>query len=156
MLEKAFEDVYEKFKLNFYKKVFEKWNDREASLTTVESFCMEVIYALGNPTVAEFANFISISSPNAAYKVNNLVKKGYLEKIQSPHDKREYHLKVTEKYMNYYNISYSYIQLVMKRIEERFSRKQVEELTEILEITANELMPEVTGAMKTGEDSSGK
>ncbi len=151
MLEKAFEEVYNKFKLNFYKKVFEKWNDREASLTTVESFCMEVIYGLGNPTIAEFAKFISISSPNAAYKVNNLIKKGYVEKIQSPHDKREYHLKPTEKYMNYYNISYSYIEVVMKRIRERFSKEQVDELTEILRITADELMPEISEAGKAGE-----
>ena len=107
MLYNAFSAVYMKFKLHFYQKVFEKILNREATLTTVETFCMEIIYALEEPTVAEFAKVANISSPNAAYKVNNLIKKGYLKKRQSEDDKREYHLVPTEKYMDYYNISYT-------------------------------------------------
>ena len=86
--EKLFEDVYLNFKLHFYQMVFKNFENGEATLTTVESFCMEVIYALGNPTVNQFATFIGISSPNAAYKINNLIKKGYLNKVQSDTDKR--------------------------------------------------------------------
>ena len=41
MLEKAFNDVYTKFKLHFYQNVFQRFATREATLTTVESFCME-------------------------------------------------------------------------------------------------------------------
>lgn len=143
MLQEAFNRVYMKFKLHFYQKVFEKLQDREASLTTVETFCMEIIYALGNPTVAEFAKIANISSPNAAYKINNLVKKGYLKKIQSKDDKREYHLEVTEKYLNYYNISYNYMETVMKRIEERFTSEELDILTRVLDIMDKELMPEI-------------
>lgn len=143
MLEKAFNNVYKKFKLHFYHKVFEKLNDKEASLTTVEAFCMEIIYALNKPTVAEFASLTNISSPNAAYKINNLVNKGYLKKVQSEDDKREYHLEVTEKYLNNYNISYNYIETVMKRIEERFSPEEIKALVKILEIVDEELMPEI-------------
>lgn len=143
MIRDSFTKVYMKFKLHFYQKVFERLMDREASLTTVETFCMEIIYALGSPTVAEFAKVANISSPNAAYKINNLMKKGYLRKNQSEVDKREYHLEVTEKYLNYYNISYSYMDVVMKRIEERFTPEEVEILVRLLDITADELMPEI-------------
>lgn len=143
MLQEAFNRVYMKFKLHFYQKVFEKLQDREASLTTVETFCMEIIYALGNPTVAEFAKIANISSPNAAYKINNLVKKGYLKKVQSKNDKREYHLEVTQKYLNYYNISYNYMETVMERIEERFTKEELEILTRVLDIMDKELMPEI-------------
>ena len=100
----AFEEVYTKFKLHFYREVFGRFSDREATLTTVETFCMEVIHAMQMPTVNEFASFINISPPNAAYKVNNLVKKGYLVRIPSEVDKREVYLKPTEKYENYFNI----------------------------------------------------
>ena len=48
MLDQAFQQVYTKFKLHFYKQVFNKFETREATLTTVESFCMEVIMALGS------------------------------------------------------------------------------------------------------------
>ena len=35
MLEKAFNDVYTKFKLHFYQNVFQRFATREATLTTV-------------------------------------------------------------------------------------------------------------------------
>ena len=143
MFQQSFVNIYTKFKMHFYQKVFERFQDREATLTTVETFCMEMIYALDNPTVAEFANLANISSPNAAYKVNSLVKKGYLKKVQSKDDKREYHLEVTEKYINYYNISYGYIQVVMDRIRERFDKEELETLDRVLEIIDKELMPEI-------------
>ena len=43
MLEQAFQDVYTKFKLHFYQNIFQRFATREATLTTVESFCMEGI-----------------------------------------------------------------------------------------------------------------
>jgi len=43
MLEQKFEIVYTKFKLHFYQEIFERFQNREASLTTVETFAMETI-----------------------------------------------------------------------------------------------------------------
>ena len=143
MLEQAFFNVYTKFKLHFYQEIFRRFQDREASLTTVETFCMESIQALGSPTVNEFASFMRISPPNAAYKVNSLVKKGYINKVQSPDDRREYHLEVTQKYLDYYNISASYMVEVMDRIAARFSPEDCAKLEEMLTIVNQELMPEV-------------
>ena len=88
MLEQAFQDVYTKFKLHFYQNIFQRFATREATLTTVESFCMEGIMAMGEPTIAEFSRMMGISTPNAAYKIGSLVKKGYVEKIQSTTDRR--------------------------------------------------------------------
>ena len=121
MLEKAFQDVYTKFKLHFYQNVFQRFATREATLTTVESFCMEGIMAMGEPTIAEFSRMMQISTPNAAYKIGSLVKKGYVEKIQSTTDRREYHLRPTQKYIDYYNISYSYLHTVVERARQRFT-----------------------------------
>ncbi|MCI6811814.1 MAG: MarR family transcriptional regulator [Lachnospiraceae bacterium] len=143
MLRESFTRVYSKFKLHFYQKVFERWQDREASLTTVETFCMEIINAAGEPTVNEFAKLANLSSPNAAYKVNNLVKKGYLTKVQSREDKREYHLRVTQKYLDYYNISYQYMDTVLQRMEERFSPEELEILVRMLKVMDEELMSEI-------------
>ena len=143
MLKHAFFNVYTKFKLHFYQEIFLRFQNREASLTTVETFCMESILALGSPTVNEFASFMRISPPNAAYKVNSLVKKGYINKVQSPDDRREYHLEVTQKYQDYYNISASYMVEVMDRIAARFSPEDCAKLEEMLTIVNQELMPEV-------------
>ena len=143
MLEKAFNDVYTKFKLHFNQNVFQRFATREATLTTVESFCMEGIMAMGEPTIAEFSRMMQISTPNAAYKIGSLVRKGYVEKIQSTTDRREYHLRPTQKYINYYNISYSYLSTVVRRVHERFPQEDVEKLEQMLTIISNELMPEL-------------
>lgn len=143
MLEQAFFTVYTKFKLHFYKEIFERFQDREASLSTAETFCMETIQALGKPTINEFATFMRISAPNAAYKVNSLIRKGYINKIQSETDKREYHLEVTRKYIDYYNISSSYMREVMGRIKQRFAPEDCQKLEEMLTVISRELMPEV-------------
>ena len=143
MLEKAFNDVYTKFKLHFYQNVFQRFATREATLTTVESFCMEGIMAMGEPTIAEFSRMMQISTPNAAYKIGSLVRKGYVEKIQSTTDRREYYLRPTQKYIDYYSISYSYLHLVMERAKQRFSPDDLAKLEEMLQIVSDELMPEI-------------
>lgn len=143
MLDQAFNTVYTKFKLHFYQKVFIRFENREATLTTVESFCMEGIMALGNPTVAQFAQAMHISTPNASYKINSLIQKGYVEKVRSETDRREYHLRPTQKYLDYYNISYAYLQTVVDRVKARFSPEDVAKLDEMLTVVGNELMPEI-------------
>lgn len=144
MLKHAFFNVYTKFKLHFYQEIFQRFQSREASLTTVETFCVETIQALGSPTVNEFATFMRISPPNAAYKVNSLVKKGYIRKVQSSEDRREYHLEVTQKYIDYYNISTNYIVEVMDRIAHRFTQEECTKLEEMLTVVSQELMPEIS------------
>ena len=140
-IEEAFADIYTKFKLHFYREVFKNWDNREATLTTVESFCMEVIYALKRPTVNEFASFVRISSPNAAYKINNLVKKGYLRT-----DRREYYLEPTDKYLAYYNIASAYMYKTIGKTRSRLDKEQQKGALELFRIILEEMnadMPEL-------------
>jgi DNA-binding MarR family transcriptional regulator len=143
MLEQSFLDIYTKFKIHFYQEIFKMTHAREMSLTSTEVFCVEIIHALGSPTVNEFANFLQVSSPNAAYKVNSLMKKGYIEKIQSEEDKREYHLQVTQKYYDYFNMGQTYLTEVSQRAEEHFDTDEIQNLDRILEEISDKLMPEV-------------
>ena len=113
---------------------------------------MEIINALGHPTINEFSSFVNISPPNAAYKINNLIQKGYVTKKQSPDDKREYHLYVTKKYIDYYNVSYRYLSTVMERIKNRFPEEDVAKLEEMLDIISNELMPELDPTLSARSD----
>lgn len=142
MLEKSFTEVYDKFKLHFYRKVFELVRERDGSLSAMEAFSLEVINMLGQPTVGRFAEFLNISQSNATYKVNNLIKKGYLERQNSRTDRREYHLVLSEKFFNYISLLSSYELTVMQRIQERFPREDVEKFSAMLEVISAELMPE--------------
>ncbi len=140
MIYDAFSNVYTKIKMHFYREVFKKWGNREVSLTTVETFCMEIILSLNKPTVSQFAEFTSLSSANAAEKVNKLISKGYLNKIQSQNDKRVYYLEVTQKYMDYYNISNQYMNYVMNLVEERLTPDELKTANKVLQIMNEELM----------------
>ena len=142
MLEDIFSEVYTKFKLNFYRGIFDRLKERDSSLSAAEAYAVEVIYALQQPTISRFAEFLRISLPNATYKINGLTRKGYIEKVNSSVDKREYHLVTTEKFRDYYAISQNYANLVMGRIRERFSRDETAQLEKMLTIISQELMPE--------------
>ena len=143
MLEQSFMEVYDRFKLQFYRKVFELVRERDGSLSAMEAFSLEVIKMLDCPTVGQFADFLNISQSNATYKVNNLIKKGYLERQNSQTDRREYHLILSEKFYQYENLMSSYEMTVMQRIKERFSAEDVECFDRILQTMAKELMPEI-------------
>ena len=143
MLEQSFMEVYDKFKLQFYRKVFELVRERDGSLSAMEAFSLEVIKMLDCPTVGQFADFLNISQSNATYKVNNLIKKGYLERQNSQTDRREYHLVLSDKFYQYENLMSNYEVTVMQRIKERFSAEDVECFDRILQTMAKELMPEI-------------
>ncbi|WP_026507140.1 MarR family winged helix-turn-helix transcriptional regulator [Butyrivibrio sp. MC2013] len=139
----AISQIYDKLRLHFYMKVFSRFENREATLSTVESFSMEVIMGLGEPTVAQFARAVDISSPNAAHRVKCLLQKGYVEKIRSNDDMREYHLRPTQKYLDYKQINQDYLELIMKRCQKRFSKEDYKKFQEMLSILNEELMPEI-------------
>ena len=142
MLQDNFQSVYDKFKLEFYRRIFELVREREGSLSAMEAFSIEVIHALGEPTIGQFAEFLNISQSNATYKVNNLIKKGYLQKQNSTTDRREYHLVLSEKYYGYADIMRSYVKTVMDRIEINFTPEETELFSKMLGRISDELMPE--------------
>ena len=142
MLEKNFTEVYERFELQFFRRVFENVRERDGSLSAMEAFSLEVIYLLHEPTVGQFADFLSISQSNATYKVNSLIRKGYIERQNSQVDRREYHLILSEKFLSYIGLFNSYEHTVMQRITERFSEEDVRRFDEMLGVISRELMPE--------------
>jgi DNA-binding MarR family transcriptional regulator len=95
-------DLYRNLRLTHYRNLFGHLREKSGSLSATEAFSAEVIYLLDRPTIGEFADFIGISQPNASYKVNSLVTKGYLERVCSDDDHREAHLFVTKKFLDYY------------------------------------------------------
>lgn len=142
MVEKSFVEIYDKFKLKFYRSVFELVREREGSLSAMEAFSLEVINMLSEPTVGQFADFLNISQSNATYKVNSLINKGYLERQNSQTDRREYHLVLSEKYYHYESLMSSYELQVIDRIKQRFDKEDLENLDRMLQIISTELMPE--------------
>ena len=108
----------------------------------MEAFSIEVIHALHEPTVGQFAEFLNISQSNATYKVNNLIKKGYLIRQNSETDRREYHLILSDKYYGYTDIMRSYVDTVVGRIRKSFTPEEAKQFGDMLDRISNEMMPE--------------
>jgi DNA-binding MarR family transcriptional regulator len=142
-LEDTFNNVYVKIKLQFYKRMLQRFESREASLSTVETFSVEVIDALDTPTLSEFAKAAGISVANATYKVQNLIKKGYIHKQRSEEDRRESYLHVTERFNAYKKLHTEYINTIVERVESSCSATDVEAFKRVLNTIDQELMPEV-------------
>jgi DNA-binding MarR family transcriptional regulator len=143
LLRHSFLNIYTKFKLHFYRRIFGRFETREASLTMVETCCVEVINALDDPTISDFARFVDISQANASCKVQSLIKKGYVIKVRDEKDRREYRLRLTKRFDDYNRLHLDYMNEVFTRAEARFAPEELEALGRILEIMDNELMPEV-------------
>ena len=142
MLEENFLSVYDKFKVEFFRRLFALVREREGSLTAMEAFSVEIIRQMNSPTISQFAEFLGISQSNATYKVNSLIKKGYIIKENSDIDRREYHLKLSEKYYHYAGLMTGYVDTVMNRMQQRFTPEELETFSRMLAVMSEELMPE--------------
>ncbi len=150
--EKNFIAIYDKMKLMSYRSIFDVIREREGSLSAMEAFSLEVIRMLGRPTVGEFADFLNISQSNATYKVNCLIKKGYIERENSNVDRREYHLVLSRKFYDYKRYMNSYENTVIERIGEHFTDAELEAFAGFLKTINHELMPECEGIVAERED----
>ena len=125
MLEKSFTEVYDKFKLQFYRKVFELVRERDGSLSAMEAFSLEVIKMLDHPTIGQFADFLNISQSNATYKVNQLAAKGYLHKTVQAHDRREIVLTTSEKFSGYFDENEEEMQKKVAALSAQFTPEEL-------------------------------
>ena len=142
-LEQHFSTMYDKFKLMLYDRALkERGRGMPGELSLQEVIYMEIIIALRDPTVAEFSRYAKLSAPNTAYRLNKLEEKGYVRRIRSDRDKREFRVEATDRYREEYGVIFDYIHLVCERIEERFDPEDVDKFEKMLGIISEELMPE--------------
>jgi DNA-binding MarR family transcriptional regulator len=139
MLEKEFEKLYYKFRNNYCKNLFSNVNDEKDSLSPTESYCVEAIFLLNRPTVHQFANYVKISQPNATYRISNLISKGYVRKVLSLDDRREYFLEVTDKFSKNYGMNASFNADLMNGIREKFSKEEIAQMEKLIK-KINEIM----------------
>lgn len=131
MLEEKIKTLYEKQRLAHYRRIFGQVKERLGSLSATEAYAADVIYLLDHPTIKQFSDFLGISQPNATYKINSLISKGYVVKKPSPTDKREYVLEVSDKFMDYMG-RYETVDEAVGRLREKLSPEELELLEKLL------------------------
>ena len=138
MLEQIFR-CYERFRLITYRSMFRLLRERDSSLSAAEAYAVDVIHLLRGPTIKEFADCLGISQPNATYKVNHLIQKGYVHKIPSQEDRREAYLHVTDKYMRYWNESNRSLTQALQVLQDRFTPEEVATFGRMIQTLADTL-----------------
>lgn len=133
-----------KAKLYYFQRIFRRMQqDKDDALTPLETFCIEVIAQMDEPTVSDFAEYINVSQPNAAYKVMNLEKKDYLTREKSPTDGRVTLLKVTPKYYEVFGTSQRYARILARRLKQNFSDRELKLLGEMVKIISTTLLDDM-------------
>ncbi len=118
--------LYNKFRLMHYRSLFGRVGERDGSLSATEAFSVDAIYLLGEPTIKQFSDYLGISQPNATYKINSLSEKGYILKLPSADDKREFHLKVTDKFLGYQEMRSQFVSEAVCQLEDKYSPQELE------------------------------
>ena len=108
MLSESLSRVMLRMRLGFLRKMFITVREDSKDLTPMEIFCLEGIETLERPTISQFARFAGISQSNATYRVNCLIRKGYVNRVPSKTDRREFHLELTLNFFCVYMSSADY------------------------------------------------
>ncbi|OAB41911.1 hypothetical protein PGLA_15085 [Paenibacillus glacialis] len=140
MLNNLIEDFYMKLTMSFYKNASQNEALDIGDISTVEMSCLEVVYFLKNPTYSELAEFLNISQPNATYRINKLIKKGYLAKVNDKKDRRIFYLQVTDKFMDYYCLNDNYLNNVIAELEKRCTANDIQQFEKMLNIITKDIM----------------
>lgn len=138
-LEKQIMEAFAKIRLAFYQKVFTRVRERDGSLSAMEVFSLEVIYALNRPTISQFARFIGISQSNATYKVNSLTRKGYLVRRPSEEDGREYTLELSDKFYSYTDMFEGSFTSIISKLGEELSKEELSTVAKAIGIVTREV-----------------
>ncbi|WP_161487922.1 MarR family winged helix-turn-helix transcriptional regulator [Paenibacillus glacialis] len=129
-----------KLTMSFYKNASQNEALDIGDISTVEMSCLEVVYFLKNPTYSELAEFLNISQPNATYRINKLIKKGYLAKVNDKKDRRIFYLQVTDKFMDYYCLNDNYLNNVIAELEKRCTANDIQQFEKMLNIITKDIM----------------
>ena len=132
MLSQEILDLYKKSRLMTYRAMFGRIREKTGSLSATEAYAVDVIYLLGSPTITQLAETLGISQPNATYKVNNLVAKGYACKTISEDDKRECRVTVGERFYKYYGNSTRFIDNAVDALREDYSEDELKTFEKVL------------------------
>lgn len=142
MLLQTLRQLYRRFRLNSYRRIFGSIRERSGSLSATEAFSADVIQLMGTPTLSQFAQYLGISQPNATYKINNLVAKGYVEKLPSPGDRREIRLQPSEKLRQYMERGEGGLEQAVQTLQKTYTDQELELAARVLTTLLDEVEKE--------------
>lgn len=142
MLRQTLRRLYRQLRLSSYRSMFGAIRERSGSLSATEAFSADVIQLLGTPTLSQFAQCLGISQPNATYKVNSLVAKGYVEKLPSTEDRREIRIQPAEKLRRYLARGEGFFGQAEEQLAKTYTQDELALTARVLDTLLDELEKE--------------
>lgn len=133
MLEDSVVRLFHRFRLDSYQQLFRVIREKDGSLSATEAFSADIINLLGEPTVTQFAETIGISQPNATYKINNLVAKGYVSKVVPDTDRREVRLRTAEKFNRYFHEDRERVRRAAEALQDEYGPDEIAQASRVLD-----------------------
>lgn len=94
---------------------------------------LELIHDRGECTASDLARALHVSKPAVTSKLNELIRQGLVEKIQSQEDRRVYHLRVRPEIAEEYRVFDQKTFQAAQKIKQRFSTGEVETFCAVME-----------------------
>lgn len=93
---------------------------------------LNIISFKENCTVSMLSEILNITKSAVTIKVNELVTKGYLKKIQSKSDKRIHYIKLSDSMQNIFDDYDNFIYRTFDKIKSMYNEEQINNFCEIM------------------------
>lgn len=93
---------------------------------------LNIISCKENCTVSMLSEILNITKSAVTIKVNELVTKGYLKKIQSKSDKRIHYIKLSDSMQNIFDDYDNFIYRTFDKIKSMYNEEQINNFCEIM------------------------
>ncbi|MEM7580345.1 MAG: MarR family winged helix-turn-helix transcriptional regulator [Mastigocoleus sp.] len=103
-----------------------------SKLTISQLQYIDAIHSLGEPTITEVADKLSITKASVTAGVNKLVQGGYVIKAQSHRDKRVFHLSLTDMSRQFIEVKYQALKEYGDFISAALSEEEAREFEAII------------------------
>ena len=101
-------------------------------INTTEFSVMEFLYSKGEKSIQEIRDRILLASGSATYVIDNLEKKGYVNRIVNQNDRRVAYIKLTEAGKDLINDIFPTHKKNTKKIFNDLTEEELDTLKEIL------------------------
>jgi DNA-binding MarR family transcriptional regulator len=116
-----------------------RWMHREDfsfGLSYHSLLCLNIIASTPDCTVSRLAELLGITTPGITEKVNGLVRKGLVEKVQSEEDRRVFRLRLRPDVREMYKKWDRFSEMLETRLLKKYSEDEIALFSKILQDVA--------------------
>jgi DNA-binding MarR family transcriptional regulator len=104
-----------------------------AELSMRQVYYLETILRMESPTFSDVAQKLGFTKPSVTAIVDKLIRKGYVEKVQSEKDRRTYHIVPTKKAAEFSKLHENTHQQMAQIFTQNLNSDEIQQLAGLLQ-----------------------